>query len=51
MAVVGLKGRDNFLNMYLNPSLEGGFIEQTHPDKPRHPNQKYRLTARGKSIL
>ena len=51
MTAIGLKGRDNFLNMYLLPALEGGFIEQTHPDKPRHPNQKYRLTAKGKSLL
>ena len=51
MDKIGLKGRDNFLNMYLLPALEGGFIEQTHPDKPRHPNQKYRLTAKGKSLL
>lgn len=51
MDKIGLKGRDNFLNMYLLPALGGGFIEQTHPDKPRHPNQKYRLTAKGKSLL
>ena len=51
MMAVGLKNRVHFLSAYLTPALEGGFIEQTHPDKPRHPNQKYRLTTKGKSLL
>ena len=51
MEIIGLKHRFFFKSTYLNPALEGGFIEQTHPDKPRHPNQKYRLTNKGKSLL
>ena len=33
------------------PSLEFGIIELTHPDNPRHPHQKYRLTEKGKMVL
>ena len=51
MEVIGLKNRVHFLSAYLNPALEAGYIEQTYPDKPRHPHQKYRLTAKGKSLL
>ena len=51
MEIIGLKHRENFLSTYLNPGMEGGFIEQTHPDNPHHPNQKYRLTAKGKALL
>ena len=47
---VGLKGRDNFLNLYLNPSVTDGFIRLLYPDKPRHPRQKYLLTVKGFSL-
>lgn len=47
MTGVGLKGRDNFLNKYLTPALEGGYLCLLYPDSPRHPKQKYRLTPRG----
>ena len=51
MDAIGLKNRKHFLSAYLYPALEGGFIEQIYPDKPRHPNQKYRLTSKGKLLL
>ena len=41
-----LKGRDNFLKMYLYPAIEYGFIEVRYPDQPNHPKQKYYLTER-----
>ncbi len=44
---LGLKGRDNFLKLYLSPSLDEGFIRLLYPDSPRHPRQKYLLTAKG----
>ena len=45
--VLNLKGRDNFLNLYLNPAIAEGFVRRLYPDKPRHPRQKYLLTAKG----
>lgn len=47
MAGLGLKERDNFLNKYLTPALEGAYLCLLYPDSPRHPKQKYRLTPRG----
>lgn len=51
MERLSLKGRDNFLTAYLNPALKEGFVEQTHPENPKHRNQKYKLTEVGKMIL
>lgn len=42
-----LRGRDNFLKNYLDPALRGEYVSMLHPDSPRHPRQKYRLTPRG----
>ena len=47
MAGLGLKGRDNFLNIYLNPAMNSGFIRMLYPDSPNHPRQKYLLTVKG----
>ena len=47
MEVLKLKGRDNFLNLYLNPAIAEGLVRRLYPDKPRHPRQKYLLTAKG----
>lgn len=47
---VGLKGRDNFLNLYLNPAIQEGYVCLLHPGSPRHPRQKYLLTAKGLSL-
>lgn len=33
------------------PALAGAFIEMTQPDSPTSPTQKYRLTAKGKSVV
>ncbi len=49
--MMGLKNRENFLENYLNPSMETGLVEPLYPDKPKHPRQKYRLTDRGKKLL
>ena len=51
MAAVGLKGRDNFLNLYLNPAIENGFVRLLYPDSHRHPRQKYLLTVKGMMLL
>ena len=47
---VGLKGRDNFLNLYLNPAIADGYIRLLFPQSPRHPRQKYLLTMKGLAL-
>jgi len=44
---VGLKDRKNFLEYHLTPAIREGFVSLLHPDKPRHPRQKYLLTVKG----
>ena len=51
MEGMNLKGRDNFLKLYLSPALSEGFIRMYYPDSPRHPRQKYLLTAKGVLLL
>lgn len=46
-----LKGRDNFLKLYLIPAIEENFVALLYPDKPRHPRQKYLLTVKGLALL
>jgi ATP-dependent DNA helicase RecG len=50
MGLLGLKDRNNFSQVYLNPALEAKAIERTIPEKPFSKNQRYRLTALGKAI-
>ena len=45
-----LKHRPTFLENYLKPALNSGFIEMTQPDSPKSPTQKYRLTDLGRKI-
>ena len=35
-----LKGRDNFLNLYLKPAVREGYVRLLYPNSPRHPRQK-----------
>ena len=48
---MGLKAEKKFRLVYLRPALNAGFIEMTHPDKPRSSKQKYRLTDKGRQAL
>ena len=48
---VGLKDRESFLNLYLSPAIGEGFVRMLYPDSPRHPRQKYLLTAKGQAFL
>ncbi len=47
---LGLRHRETFINNYLNPSLDAGFVEMMYPDNPTHPNQRYRLTPKGMEL-
>ena len=47
MVAVGLKDRENFLNLYVSPAISDGFLKMLYPNSPRHPRQKYLLTAKG----
>ena len=51
MELKGLKDRKNFLEYHLNPAVQEGFVRLLFPDKPRHPRQKYLLTAKGLALL
>ncbi len=51
MGMMELKNRENFLDNYLNPSMEAGLVEPLYPNQPKHPRQKYRLTEQGKALL
>lgn len=50
MVSLNLKGRDNFINLYLTPSMHEGFVRMLYPKTPRHPRQKYLLTAKGQTL-
>ena len=50
VGLVGLKDRENFLQHYLNPAIEEGYICLLYPDSPRHPRQKYLLTVKGVAL-
>jgi len=47
---VGLRGRDNFLNLYLNPAITEGYVRLLYPQSPRHPRQRYLLTVKGLAL-
>lgn len=47
MENLSLKGRDNFLKVYLNPAIEEQYVRLLYPKSPRHPRQKYLLTVKG----
>ena len=47
MENLSLKGRDNFLKVYLNPAIEEQYVCLLYPKSPRHPRQKYLLTVKG----
>ncbi|MBP3245490.1 MAG: Fic family protein [Bacteroidaceae bacterium] len=50
VSLVGLKDRENFLQHYLNPTIEEGYICLLYPNSPRHPRQKYLLTVKGMTL-
>lgn len=50
MQVLGLKDRENFLALFLNPAVAEGFVKPLYPDNPHHPRQKYLLTVKGLTL-
>ncbi|GHU62010.1 ATP-dependent DNA helicase [Bacteroidia bacterium] len=51
MGALQLKHRTNFLHLYLQPALKGGYITMLYPDNPKHRGQKYLLTEKGKNFI
>jgi hypothetical protein len=51
MKAIGLVYRATFRKNYMDPALDGGWIERTEPDSPRSPSQRYRLTTKGRLLL
>ena len=50
MAACGKESRTSFLENYVSPAIEGGYIERKYPDSPNHPKQQYRLTSIGLAL-
>ena len=50
MAGLNLKGRDNFLKLYLSPTISEGYVSLLYPNSPRHPRQKYLLMVKGLAL-
>jgi ATP-dependent DNA helicase RecG len=48
---LNLKHAEHFRKVYLKEALNKGLIERTIPDKPKSPNQKYRITDKGKKLI
>ena len=51
MEPLALKHRPSFLENYLNPAISEGYVRLLYPQSPRHPRQKYLLTAKGVEVL
>ena len=50
LKVLGLKDRESFMKVYLNPALKERLMRMKYPDKPNHPRQRYMLTAKGLAL-
>lgn len=48
---MAMKDREHFRQAYLEPLVAAAWLERTIPDKPTSPNQKYRLTEKGRAWL
>lgn len=51
MQMAGLKHRPNFMEYHLNPAIKEGYVRLLYPQSPRHPRQKYLLTAKGLALF
>lgn len=48
MKTMDYKNRQTFKDNYMKPLEQVQFIERTNPDKPNDPEQKYKITEKGK---
>lgn len=51
MEVLQLRGRRNFIENYLSPAIELGYLSMLYPDKPNGSVQAYYLTPKGLELL
>jgi len=51
MNALGFSHRPTFRANYLNPAMEGGWLDRTQPGSPRSPTQRYRLSAKARIWL
>ena len=51
LKAAGYSERTGNFKRSLDKLLTGGFVERTIPDKPTSPNQRYRLTTKGRAWL
>lgn len=51
LGILHLQDRKNLVEYYLSPAQNHGFVALLYPDTPRHPRQKYVLTAKGLDLL
>lgn len=47
---MNLKGRTNFTNRYLHPSINLGYVSMLYPDSPKRRDQAYYLTEKGLAL-
>jgi Fic family protein len=50
MKLLGLSHKPTFRQNYLAPALDNGWVERSHPEAPRNPRKRYRLTGKGAAI-
>lgn len=50
MTIIGLKDRKNFVEYSLAPAIHADLVQMKFPDSPRHPRQRYLLTAKGLAL-
>ena len=51
MALLKLKGADNFRKKYLNPAIKDGYMALLYPDTKTNKGQAYYLTELGKTFI
>jgi ATP-dependent DNA helicase RecG len=51
MSILELTHRAHINEKYFNVLFKNGLIEVIIPDKPKRPNQKYRISNKGKGLL